>query len=131
MSENNNQENEQIVETYVDVTPEGNQNTPGVNNKGFGIASLVLGITAVFPGCCCAPYGMFILGALAIIFGVLFLNANKEIAVGKGMGRAGFILGIIAIILAIILTVLTLLLPGFVDSTDYQEYIEEFLEDQN
>ncbi|PKM95439.1 MAG: hypothetical protein CVU84_05065 [Firmicutes bacterium HGW-Firmicutes-1] len=125
MSEFNDQENEQVVETYVDVTPD----TPVINKKGFGIASLVLGITAFFPGCCCTVVGMIILGALAIVFAILFLNANKDLTVGKGMAKAGFILGIIAIVLAIILTIISIALPSFDYKYDYENYFEDFLED--
>ncbi|PKM50548.1 MAG: hypothetical protein CVV02_10605 [Firmicutes bacterium HGW-Firmicutes-7] len=125
MSEYNNQENDQVVETYVDVTPDGNAEGPLINNKGFGIASLVLGITAFFPGCCCTQIGMIILGILAIVFAILFLNANKDITVGKGLAKAGLILGIIAIVLAIVLFFLSLAFGSFNYSTDYETYIED------
>lgn len=68
--------------------------------NGFSIASLVLGILGLF------RYG-WLLGPLAIIFGIIGLNRE-----GRGMALAGLILGIIDIIiwlLIVLLIILTLL----------------------
>ena len=62
------------------------QMSNGVGN-GFSIASLVLGILGLF------RYG-WLLGPLAIIFGIIGLNRE-----GRGMALAGLILGILDIII--------------------------------
>jgi hypothetical protein len=65
--------------------------------SGFSIASLVLGIIGLF------RYG-WLLGPLAIIFGIIGLNRD-----GRGMAIAGLILGIVDLILWILLVLLILL----------------------
>ena len=68
--------------------------------NGFSIASLVLGILGLF------RYG-WLLGPLAIIFGIIGLNRE-----GRGMALAGLILGILDIIiwlLIVLFIILTLL----------------------
>ena len=68
--------------------------------NGFSIASLVLGILGLF------RYG-WLLGPLAIIFGIIGLNRE-----GRGMALAGIILGILDIIiwlLIVLFIILTLL----------------------
>lgn len=85
--------------------------------KGKAVASLVLGITAFFPGCCLA--GLFInyvLAILAIIFGVMGIKGP-----GRGMAQAGVVLGIVAIVLPLVLTVVGL---GF------EEQINKWIEEQ-
>ena len=75
------------------------QMSNGVGN-GFSIASLVLGILGLF------RYG-WLLGPLAIIFGIIGLNRE-----GRGMALAGLILGILDIIiwlLIVLFIILTLL----------------------
>lgn len=91
------------------------------NKKGFDIASLVLGITSIIPGCCCTYVGI-VLGILAIVFSVLFTQANTDNDVKKGMAKAGMILGIIGLVLCI-----GLMIFGFIFSTSdmYQEIINQ------
>lgn len=128
MSEFNQEQkdnNVEIVETYVDSRPEG----PQPNNKGFAIASLVLGIAAIVPGCCCTVFGMIILGVLAIVFAVLFNKANPSEVPGKGMAKAGFILGIVAIVLAIALFIASLFMGSFNYTTDFDTMFEDVLDD--
>lgn len=126
MSEFNENQNDnvEIVETYVEQKPEG----PAPNNKGFAVASLVIGIVAITLGCCCSPIGM-ISGILAIVFAVLFNKANPTQVPGKGMAKAGLILGIIAIVLAIVLFIVGLFLPAFEYSTDFDTMFEEIMDE--
>lgn len=85
--------------------------------KGKAVASLVLGITAFFPGCCLsALFINYILAILAIIFGAMSIKGP-----GRGMATAGLVLGIVAIVLPLFLTVVGL---GF------EEEIEKWLEQQ-
>lgn len=71
-------------------------NSSGGGN-GFSIASLVLGILGLF------RYG-WLLGPLAIIFGIIGLNRE-----GRGMAIAGLILGIIDLIVWVLLLLLLIL----------------------
>lgn len=62
---------------------------PVVNpGKGFGIASLVLGLVG--------------LGLFALIFGILGLKKSKQAGQSNGMALAGVIIGSIEIVLGII-----------------------------
>ncbi|MBC7958616.1 MAG: DUF4190 domain-containing protein [Vallitaleaceae bacterium] len=91
--------------------------------KGFGIASLVLGITSIVPGCCCSYIGI-VLGILAVVFAILFLNANKGQLVGKGMAMAGLILGIVGVLVC---TVLLIIGIANVASGDYENFVQDFV----
>lgn len=85
--------------------------------KAKAVTSLILGITAFFPGCCLAVlYVNYVLAALAIIFGAMSIKGP-----GRGMATAGLVLGIVAIVLPLVLTVVGL---GF------EEEIEKWLEQQ-
>ncbi len=87
------------------------------DGKGKAVTSLILGITAFFPGCCLAGlYINYVLAALAIIFGAMSIKGS-----GRGMATAGLVLGIVAIVLPLSLTVIGL---GF------EEEIEKWLEQQ-
>jgi hypothetical protein len=97
--------------------------TPVVpNKKGFDIASLVLGITAIVPGCCCTYLGI-ILGILAIVFSVLFTKANPGNDVKKGLAKAGLILGIIGVILCVALMIFGFI---FASSNWYEEIMNQY-----
>lgn len=61
----------------------------GGGGNGVGVASLILGITSLLPGCFCCLAGIP-LGLAATITGAISLG-NPE---AKGMGIAGLILGI-------------------------------------
>lgn len=123
--QNNQQDNVEIVETYVETKPEG----PVANNKGFAIASLALGIAAIVPGCCCTVFGMIILGVLAIVFAVLFNKANPTPVPGKGMAKAGLILGIVAIALAVVLFIAGIAFgDSFQYSTDFNTMFEDIMD---
>lgn len=129
MSEfNQDQQNDkvEVVQTFVDPTPEG----PVAQNKGFAIASLILGIVAIVPGCCCTVFGMIILGILAIVFAILFNKANPTQVPGKGMAKAGLILGIVAIVLAVLLFIAGLVLgDSFQYTTDFDTMYEDIMDD--
>jgi hypothetical protein len=109
-----------------DFTPEPSipsSPTPVVpNKKGFDIASLILGITAIVPGCCCTYIGI-LLGILAVVFSVLFTKANPGSDVKKGMAKAGLILGIIGIVLCTILLIVGLI---FASSNWYEEILNQY-----
>lgn len=63
--------------------------------KGFGIASLILGIIGIF-------FAQIILGPLAIIFGIIGRKKDDS----KGSATAWLIIGIIGTILAILFIIL-------------------------
>lgn len=98
---------------------------PVVEKKGMGIASLVLGIISVITGCCCFFIGLgLILGVLAVIFGIIFLKANKGKLVSKGFGISGIILGVIGILLTVIIWVYTLV-SFRASGISFDEFIEQ------
>ena len=69
------------------------------HGKGMGIASMVLGITSFFPGCCFAGlYLNFVLAILAVIFGAIGRKRP-----GRGMATTGLVLGIVNITLPLVL----------------------------
>jgi len=107
----------------VDATQSAPTATPAVvpNKKGFDIASMILGITAIIPGCCCSYLGI-LLGILAIVFSVLFTKANTDMDVKKGFAKAGLILGIIGVILCVGLLIFGLI---FSSSSMYQDILNE------
>ena len=75
------------------------QNNAVVEKKGLSIAAMVLGIVAVV--CTCIWWISIPCSILAIIFGIIGKKKG-----GKGMAKAGFILGIIAIALYVLLIIL-------------------------
>lgn len=88
------------------------QQAPQAPSKGFGIASLVLGIISLILFCSCVN---IILAAVAIVFGILQL-AQKDAP--KGMAIAGIVTSCFSIILFIIAFV------TFIVTTDFQEVME-------
>ena len=72
-----------------------------VRTPGLAIASLVLGIIAVFIGW--IPFIGWLIGLLAIIFGFIALSTiKKEGCKGKRMAIAGIIMGFVPFILMIV-----------------------------
>ena len=76
---------------------------PGYPNAprthGLAIASMVCGILAVFPGCCCGLFGIP-LSIAALIMGIVSIsqiNASAGQLGGKGMALAGTICGGVAV----------------------------------
>lgn len=95
------------------------------NNNGFAIASLVCGILSIV-SCftCCGPV---ILGPLAIIFGVLDLNARKaKMDNNKGMSTAGIICAIVAIVLTIGFYAFVMIEEERSVDNFFEEFEEEF-----
>jgi hypothetical protein len=76
----------------------------GPRNNGLAIASLVTGILALFPGCCCGLLGIP-LSIIALVMGIVAImqiNASQGQVGGKGMAIAGTILGGVAVALDIL-----------------------------
>lgn len=66
---------------------------------GFAIASLVCGILAIIPGCCCGAAGLP-LAAVSLTLGIIAINqinASQGQIAGKGMAIAGTVCGGVAI----------------------------------
>ena len=71
---------------------------PQQGGKGFGIASMVLGIISLLISCC-IPWVPFFCALLAVIFAAVSLAKKKP---GKGMAIAGLVCGIISLIPAVL-----------------------------
>ena len=101
--------------TYND--PYSTPNTPlTTNNKGRGIASLILGICSIAI-CCC--YGV---GAIPAIIGlILGILQNKKNA--NGIATAGIILGIIGILLNVVWLIYMII---FLSEDGLQDFVNEF-----
>ncbi len=77
-------------------------------STGLATASLICGLAGLVLCIILSPFSLilvFILGPLAIIFGAIGMSqANKNpIGAGKGMARAGLILGILDILIMVAL----------------------------
>ncbi|MFJ3956087.1 hypothetical protein [Arthrobacter sp. NPDC090010] len=86
--------------------PQAPYQQPGKQGNGFGVAALVLGILALVSSF--IPFlGVvaFILGPLAILFGILGLVLRKQAP--KGTSITGMILGGVGILVAVVVTMLT------------------------
>jgi hypothetical protein len=71
---------------------------------GLAIASMICGILAIFPGCCCGLFGMP-LSIAAVVMGIVSMsqiNASNGQRAGKGMAIAGLACGGVAIALNIL-----------------------------
>jgi hypothetical protein len=70
-------------------------------NHPLAIASLVTGILAIVPGCCCGLLGLPLSIAAIItgIIGITKINAAPDQVTGKGMAIAGLVCGGVAIAL--------------------------------
>ena len=80
-------------------------NRPNGHAKGYSIASLSLGIAAIFVCCCCCC--LFFLGGLCGVLAIIFAILARRDNGGKmpGMALAGLIIGIIGILLFIIVCI--------------------------
>lgn len=68
-------------------------------NHGLAIASMVVGIIALFPGCCCGAFGMP-LPIAAIVMGIIAMSKIKVAPYqfkGGGMAIAGIICASLAL----------------------------------
>ncbi len=78
--------------------------------KGFGAASMILGIVAALLPCfSCIPYVGWVISflslpcaLLAIIFGIVGKSKSRSAGCKNGMATAGLILGIIYVVLIIV-----------------------------
>ena len=92
---------ENEVQNNVIETPGAQNSTPAPEEKkGLSIASMILGIVAIV-AYCINGYLVLICAILAIVFGVIGKKKG-----GKGMARAGFILGIIALSIYVLIILL-------------------------
>ncbi len=94
-------------------------------SSSMAIASMVLGIAGLVLSCCIYPAIIF--GSLAIIFALLSRGGEMTT---NGFGKAGLILGVIAIICGILFLVygLFILFVQFGGPEGYLEYIEDLME---
>jgi len=72
--------------------------------NGLAIASLICGILAIVPGCCCGLFGIP-LSIIALVMGIISIsqiNASQGRFVGKGLAIAGVSCGGAAIALDIL-----------------------------
>lgn len=76
--------------------PIGEQSVNTSESKGFGIASLVLGILSILFSC--SVVISLIMGILSIIFGIIQINKKQA----KGMSIAGIITSAVGLILSIL-----------------------------
>ena len=68
-------------------------------NHGLAVASMVCGILAIIPGCCCGLFGIP-LSIAALIMGIVAItqiNASGGQLTGKGMAIAGAVCGGVSI----------------------------------
>ena len=106
MENENNNPIEQPIENSNPVQQSGTINNGESTNvaieeqKGFSIASMILGIVAIM-FCCINAYVAIICGILAIVFSVIGKKKG-----GKGMATTGLILGIIALSLYALMIIL-------------------------
>lgn len=66
------------------------------DGRGYGIASLILGIVSVLLFCTCINW---VTGILAIIFGIIQITKNKE----QGLAIGGIITAAISMVLSVVL----------------------------
>jgi len=72
---------------------------PPPGNNGLAVASLVCGILALFPGCCCGFIGIP-LSVVAVVMGIVAMNqinASGGQMGGKNLAIGGLVCGGIAI----------------------------------
>lgn len=99
--------------------------------KGFGIASLVLGILSVCTCCCCC--GIFFLplicGILAIVFAVISMKKAPDRKM-PGIAVAGIVLGAVGILLSLLLFAFSLVMFTSEDFwVEYEALMREELGD--
>jgi uncharacterized protein DUF4190 len=92
--------------------------------NGFGVAALVLGVLALLLSW--TIIGGVLLGALALIFGVLGRRrAKRGEATNGGVSVAGIVLGIIGVVIAIALIAFGLSLFNSPVGRDYQQCLQQ------
>ena len=102
------------------------------NGQGFAIASLIIGIFAfllsIIP---CVNFTAIVIGAAAIIFGIVAISRANETKQSRGMGIAGISLGGLAIFIAIfmwtfIISSKSIFKDKFDHIIDWAEQMEEY-----
>ena len=83
--------------------PDANGMNPGMpqqkqkgDGRGYGIASLILGIVSVLLFCTCINW---VTGILAVIFGIIQITKNKE----HGLAIGGIITAVVSMVLSVVL----------------------------
>ncbi len=98
---------------------------PPAPKNGMGIAALVFGILGLLT-CWWLPIGGFVLGLLALIFGVIGRGrARRGLAGNGGMALTGLLLGILSIIVNIVLSIAVFVLGYAFFSTGGGNTIEQ------
>ena len=94
---------------------------PGSGSNGFAVTALVCGILGVVFGLITVTYFIaWILGAIALIFGILGRRDANKRGVGKGMSIAGVVLALLALALGTV---------GYNTLSNQAEEIEEAFEE--
>ena len=83
--------------------PDANGMNPGMpqqkqkgDGRGYGIASLILGIVSVLLFCTCINW---VTGILAVIFGIIQITKNKE----HGLAIGGIITAVVSMVFSVVL----------------------------
>ena len=82
-------------------------------NRGFAIASLVLGIASIV--CCCLSYVGPILAVVAIVFAIV---SKSKMGYFDSLAVAGLVMGIIGVVLGIV---------SIVFGAAFAAYLEEYM----
>ena len=102
---------------YYTNTNAANANAPEEISKGFGIASLVMGILSILT-CCCS-----LIGAFFGILGIIFFCVQPKDSEGKrpSIATVGLILSIVGLVLG-----LGMFIIGLFSSSDvYREILNQ------
>ncbi|MCC6546434.1 DUF4190 domain-containing protein [Candidatus Sumerlaeota bacterium] len=98
--------------------------TGGAKQNALCIASLVTGIIAVFPGCCCAPISL-VMGIAGIVTGFIgrkqVLESNGA-QTGDKLALAGMICGGLALLMALALIILQIVgvaIPNLTNTSSF------------
>ncbi|HEX4795674.1 MAG TPA: DUF4190 domain-containing protein [Humisphaera sp.] len=104
---------------------------PNKPSAGLAIASMILGIVSIFPGCCMSSLGiMSLLGLAAIILGFIANSqASQGRASGRGMALAGIITGFVGFLIGTVLLCL-FLFGGQAVQRKLQDWQREMLRQQ-
>ncbi|MCH7231045.1 DUF4190 domain-containing protein [Glycomyces sp. L485] len=99
--------------------------------NGHAVTALVLGILAlVLAFIPLVNVVSFVLGPLAIIFGIVGLVAGRRRGTGKGMSIAGIVMGALALVIGIVMYVLVFNVASEAcEDEGYSGNVEECLEE--
>ncbi|MBE6589320.1 MAG: DUF4190 domain-containing protein [Ruminococcaceae bacterium] len=116
------QPNSEENNTFFDPVPPSEEQKP---NRGFAIASLVLGIVSLCTCCCCCLCDLLFVPLICAILAIVFAIVAKTKSPDKkmpGMAIAGLILGIIGAVICILLWGIILFLPDAMGEEFWVEY---------